>query len=230
MPGLVFFVSIVVMILTALFLIRYFSRCRQATKGLKALMASLEQDKLRTQSTTMHPDQAQQTFQKIRQAGAQLPALITFADHIENSVISVEGIDGQFLNRPLEEIAEKNNDLGAWTGKALADEIPTWLTTVGLLTTFIAILLGLQHVQVMSNMEVLGIDGLVNGLSGKFFSSIVALSCALSVTITNFFWSTRLDRLWGQILTRLELSLPHLKTEKLLLTLLANPGQKRPGP
>lgn len=191
-------------------------------------MKSLKQDKNPTQLTAISTADMTKTFKKIREAGNHLPALTTFADHIESTVISVEGIDGQFLNRPVGEIAEKNNDLGAWTGKPLADEIPTWLTTAGLLTTFIAILLGLQHVQVMSNMDVRGIDGLVNGLSGKFFSSIIALACALTVTMANFFWSTRLERLWNEILTLLEHSLPHLKTEQLLLTLLKDRPKRKP--
>lgn len=57
--------------------------------------------------------------------------------------------------------------------------IPGILTGLGLLMTFIAILDGLSHVTVAANMDVQGISGLINGLSGKFVSSIVAVTCAV---------------------------------------------------
>ncbi|MEQ1399746.1 hypothetical protein, partial [Salmonella enterica] len=57
---------------------------------------------------------------------------------------------------------------------ALFKSIPGILTGLGLLMTFVAILDGLSHVSVAANMDVTGIGGLINGLSGKFVSSIVA--------------------------------------------------------
>jgi hypothetical protein len=58
--------------------------------------------------------------------------------------------------------------------------IPGVLTGLGLLMTFVAILDGLSHVTVGTNMDVQGIGGLINGLSGKFVSSIVAVTCAVA--------------------------------------------------
>jgi hypothetical protein len=57
--------------------------------------------------------------------------------------------------------------------------VPGILTGLGLLMTFVAILEGLSHVSVAANMDVQGIGGLINGLSGKFASSIVAVTCAV---------------------------------------------------
>ncbi len=54
---------------------------------------------------------------------------------------------------------------------------PTIITGVGLLATFLAILVALLDVK-LSNTKVQGLDLLVQGLSGKFLSSVVALACA----------------------------------------------------
>jgi hypothetical protein len=55
---------------------------------------------------------------------------------------------------------------------------PGILTGLGLLLTFIAILIALMDVKVGENNVVSGVGGLINGLSGKFVSSIVALFLA----------------------------------------------------
>jgi hypothetical protein len=55
--------------------------------------------------------------------------------------------------------------------------LPGVLTGVGLMFTFIAILIALLHVHLTDN-KVQGLDLLIGGLSGKFVSSIVALAAA----------------------------------------------------
>ncbi len=54
---------------------------------------------------------------------------------------------------------------------------PTVISGVGLLATFLAILVALLDVRLAQN-RVQGLDLLVQGLSGKFLSSVVALGCA----------------------------------------------------
>jgi hypothetical protein len=68
---------------------------------------------------------------------------------------------------------------------AFHQSVPGILTSLGLLATFVAILLALAGVTYNANdpvHAVSGIDQLINGLSGKFLSSIVAL--LLSVVFT----------------------------------------------
>lgn len=55
--------------------------------------------------------------------------------------------------------------------------MPGILTGVGLLFTFVAILVALLEVKV-TNGQVSGVNLLISGLSGKFLSSIIALMCA----------------------------------------------------
>jgi hypothetical protein len=55
--------------------------------------------------------------------------------------------------------------------------LPGVITGIGLLTTFLAILVALLDVRLVDN-RVQGLELLIQGLSGKFISSVVALSCA----------------------------------------------------
>lgn len=54
---------------------------------------------------------------------------------------------------------------------------PTVISGVGLLATFLAILVALLDIK-LTNNKVQGLDLLVQGLSGKFLSSVVAVACA----------------------------------------------------
>lgn len=73
--------------------------------------------------------------------------------------------------------------------------IPGVLTGIGLLGTFISILIGLYHVHI-EGTEVTGIEELINGLSGKFISSILGLSTSI---IFNSFLNQHLRNIENQI-------------------------------
>lgn len=62
----------------------------------------------------------------------------------------------------------------AWYG-----QVPSLLTGFGLLLTFVALLIGLSKLQLHTDGHtIVGIQGLINGLAGKFLTSIVGLLCA----------------------------------------------------
>lgn len=61
-------------------------------------------------------------------------------------------------------------------------QLPSFLTGLGLLFTFIAILIGLSKLHA-NGAHIEGIQGLINGLSGKFVTSIVGLICANAFTL-----------------------------------------------
>ncbi|MDH4083333.1 MAG: hypothetical protein OEV99_05640 [Nitrospira sp.] len=67
-------------------------------------------------------------------------------------------------------------------------QLPSFLTGIGLLFTFIAILIGLSKLHA-NGPHIEGIQGLINGLSGKFVTSIVGLACANAFTLLeNSMW------------------------------------------
>ncbi len=66
-----------------------------------------------------------------------------------------------------------NNNLNL----AFYHQFPSLVTGGGLLLTFLAILIGLSKVHA-DGSHIVGIQGLINGLAGKFLTSIVGLVCA----------------------------------------------------
>jgi hypothetical protein len=60
----------------------------------------------------------------------------------------------------------------AWYG-----HVPSFITGVSLLLTFVALLMGLSHLHADAQ-GIQGLQGLINGLAGKFLTSIVGLMCA----------------------------------------------------
>jgi hypothetical protein len=60
---------------------------------------------------------------------------------------------------------------------AFFGQVPSLITGLGLLLTFVAISIGLNRLHV-DGQTITGIPGLINGLAGKFLTSIVGLACA----------------------------------------------------
>ncbi|MBM4127527.1 MAG: hypothetical protein FJ247_09300 [Nitrospira sp.] len=56
-------------------------------------------------------------------------------------------------------------------------QLPSFLTGIGLMFTFLAILIGLSKLHAEGS-QIEGIQGLINGLAGKFVTSVVGLACA----------------------------------------------------
>lgn len=56
-------------------------------------------------------------------------------------------------------------------------QLPSVMTGIGLMLTFLAILIGLSKLHA-NGSQIEGIQGLINGLAGKFVTSVVGLACA----------------------------------------------------
>jgi hypothetical protein len=100
---------------------------------------------------------------------------------------SLTGEEGVFLTRPVPECLPEEAVVDSFYHSRFHESVPGILTALGLLATFVAILMALAGVtyNVRDPMRpVSGIDQLINGLSGKFLSSIIAL--VLSVIFTLF--------------------------------------------
>jgi methyl-accepting chemotaxis protein len=94
--------------------------------------------------------------------------------------------------------------------------IPGIVTGIGLLMTFVAILVGLLDVRIGANKQVQGLEGLIGGLSGKFISSVAALLSATIFLMSEKRVFHRLDRIRTSIATALD-SLVPCRTEPQLL-------------
>ncbi len=86
-------------------------------------------------------------------------------------------------------------------------QLPAFMTGMGLMFTFLAILIGLSKLHA-NGSEIDGIQGLINGLSGKFVTSIVGLACANAFTLLeNSLWH-RLDNRHRECISLLDEMFP----------------------
>jgi hypothetical protein len=99
--------------------------------------------------------------------------------------LSPGGDEGWFITRPVPDCLPEEDVVDSFYNSSFHQSVPGILTALGLLATFVAILMALAGVTYNARdamRPVSGIDQLINGLSGKFLSSIIAL--LLSVVFT----------------------------------------------
>jgi hypothetical protein len=107
---------------------------------------------------------------------------------------SPEGREGWFLVVPAGEVLREETVCERFYNSSFYQAVPGFLTGLGLLSTFVAILLALTglHVTVANNTEtVTGIKELIEGLSGKFLSSIVGLLLSMIFLLVERRWCAR---------------------------------------
>lgn len=101
------------------------------------------------------------------------------ADYFDINIQNGVNISGKQAS----EFINEDEILQSFTHISVLKAWPAIITSAGLCCTFIAILLGLGSVQVADDGNIQGITGLINNLSGKFSTSIVALILAIIVEI-----------------------------------------------
>lgn len=106
---------------------------------------------------------------------------------------------------------------------AFYHQLPSLMTGIGLLLTFVAILVGLSKLHA-EGPTVVGIDGLINGLAGKFLTSIVGLICANLFVMIEHRVVARLTRLHHKFLDLIDELFPR-KTLEQMVENLALPAE-----
>jgi len=133
---------------------------------------------------------------------------------------SPEGKDSWFVLQPVSEIVPSDEVVGSNYHYAFHSSVPGILTGLGLTLTFVAILLALAHVTYNKSNPVepvTGMEDLINGLSGKFLSSIVALSLSVFFTLVERTTTRRLRRAYEQLVTTACEVFPFLSPSRILL-------------
>lgn len=87
-----------------------------------------------------------------------------------------------FSTRRAEDIFTQDALLSHRVNLAFYGQLPSLVTGIGLLLTFLALFIGLSKLHADGH-EIVGIQGLINGLAGKFLTSIVGLIAANLFTI-----------------------------------------------
>lgn len=134
--------------------------------------------------------------------------------------VNQEDQEGWFLTeRPRNllpyEIVVSRNFHGAIYGA-----VPGILTGLGLTGTFLAILwalYGVHYDELNAVKPVTGMEGLINGLSGKFLSSIIALLLSIVFTMQEKHIVRSLRRSYDSLISALSNAIPFLSTSRILL-------------
>lgn len=142
-------------------------------------------------------------------------------DEVLASYRSVEGQHGWFLTQPAEEILTEDRVIAGSYHASFHEAVPGILTALGLLATFASILIALAGVNYNAAdpaQPVAGMDGLINGLSGKFLSSIIALLLSVLFTFVEKKVCERaIYRRFDRLLQRTREALPYLPQSRILL-------------
>jgi hypothetical protein len=144
-------------------------------------------------------------------------------EQIESSLelyVSLEGQEGWFVCHPVREILPYEQVVGSQFNVGFYNAFPSLLTGVGLLLTFIAILMalyGVHYDESNSIRPVTGIAQLINGLSGKFLSSVVALSLAVMFTVVERLCFRKLRTSYDQMIAFCRAAVPYLSQSRILL-------------
>jgi hypothetical protein len=86
-------------------------------------------------------------------------------------------------------------------------QLPAFMTGIGLMFTFLAILIGLSKLHA-NGSQIDGMQGLINGLAGKFVTSIVGLACANGFTLLEKSLWHRLSRHHRAVISLLDEMFP----------------------
>ena len=140
-------------------------------------------------------------------------------DRVE-TYTSQEGKEEKFLTEKVRDILPYEKVVGENYYGAFFGVIPGMLTGAGLTLTFTAILLALKEVhydKANTVNPITGIDSLINGLSGKFLSSIVALLLSIFFTFVERACSRSLRKKYDETMNEVAKALPTLSTARILL-------------
>ncbi len=125
-----------------------------------------------------------------------------------------------FLTEPLHDVLPFDSVVGDSYNGSFFGTVPGLLTGAGLTLTFVAILFALFGVHYDKSNTVnpiTGIDTLINGLSGKFASSIIALFLSIVFTLSERACSRYLRNTYYKTLASISRTIPYLSPSRILL-------------
>ena len=146
---------------------------------------------------------------------------------LENKLIRRRGATGDeyWLSTPATDILRTSEVADTQLNREWYEAIPGILTGTGLLVTFIAILVALLHVRLVGN-RVEGMALLIEGLSGKFVSSIAALFAATVFVMLEKQQFHSLDRSISKLADTVTNIVPVLTPTHLLVELQHDMGEQ----
>ena len=141
-------------------------------------------------------------------------------DHSIELYVDQEDQEGWFLTERPRNLLPYDVVVSQNFHGAIYAAIPGILTGLGLTGTFLAILwalYGVHYDELNAVKPVTGMEGLINGLSGKFFSSIIALLLSIVFTMQEKHIVRSLRRSYDALISETLKAFPFLSTSRILL-------------
>jgi hypothetical protein len=139
--------------------------------------------------------------------------------------LSPTGREGWFAVAPFHEIISQDEQDAAYHA-GLYQSVPGLLTGLGLLGTFTALLIGLLDLK-YTPTEITGLPILINNLSGKFLSSVIALILGLVFLLVEKMACERpLARTYEALAAKFDEILPYLSATRILIDIQKLAGQQ----
>jgi hypothetical protein len=133
-----------------------------------------------------------------------------------------------FCTRRAEDIFTQDTLLSHRVNLASYSQFPSLVTGIGLLLTFLALFIGLSKLHA-DGQEIAGIQGLINGLAGKFLTSIVGLIAANVFTLIEKPMVSRLMKAHHTFLSLMDKLFPRKTMEQMLEQLTQTQSEPRGG-
>ncbi len=131
-----------------------------------------------------------------------------------------------FSTRRAEDVLTQEALMGNRVNLAFYSQFPSLVTGIGLLLTFLALFVGLGKLHAEGS-EIVGIQGLINGLAGKFLTSIVGLMVANLWTFIEKPTVSRLLHAHHTFLGLIDQLFPRKTMEQMLEQLTSIDGQQQ---
>jgi len=141
-------------------------------------------------------------------------------DHSVALYIDQEEREGWFLTERPRTLLSADVVVSQNFHAAIFGAVPGILTGLGLTGTFLAILwalYGVHYDELNTVKPVSGMEGLINGLSGKFLSSIVALLLSIVFTLREKHIVRSLRNSYDALISAISDAIPYLSTSRILL-------------
>jgi archaellum component FlaC len=192
---------------------------RDVVKSLDALSACPEPD-----GSERRYGRSVEAMSVLLDAGEKLPQgsrrwWTKFNDAIEKysspEFVGGQRREGSLITSPVSELVTLD-DVAPSYSFSLFHSFPGVLTSLGLLGTFIALLLGLKGLR-MDGQTVKGIEGLISNLSGKFATSITALTLSVLFLLLELGAQYGLRSWRARLVNRLEGLVPYLSPARVML-------------
>ena len=163
----------------------------------------------------------------LRESFGKRPFLVSIWTQIELKLIRRHGGSGDeyWLSVPASDVLHSSAVTDSQLNREWYEAMPGLLSGTGLLVTFIAILVALLHVRIVGN-RVEGMTLLIEGLSGKFVSSIAALFAATVFVVFEKQQFHSLDRSVANLADSVAAIVPVLTPTQILVELQKDMGEQ----